>query len=167
MILPFYVGLLLAVQVVLATLKATLVSAFTFNGCGFVVWAPSYILFLRLFAFLMLSEVRAAHEVKNIHRGKSDRNQLQLTKALVDEEAAQNRIFALKMSMPFVVVVIESIRESLPKEHLSIWITIGPLLGIILIFAGEGLHKNAWWWSDARQRTLDALTEQEEDDDDG
>jgi len=96
-------------------------------------------------------------------KNKADENEILLNPSMIETEQNENRLFALKLTVVYLVIFWESLRESLTKYNITIWITFGVAMGITMLFAMEGLLHNVIWWDDQRRITRNVLAEIEED----
>jgi hypothetical protein len=162
-VLPCAIGGFIIAQLILLGFKVTQPAAFSFGGNGFVVWLPCHLLFQILCYFTFATETRTLHEKRNIVKNKADENQLPLSPAFIETEQNANRIFAMKMAVLYMVIFWESLRESLTKYNISIWITFGIAIGVVALFSFEGLMHGKIFWYDQRKVTMDLIEEMEED----
>ena len=162
-VLPFGVGLFIILQLVMLGFKLSMPSAFHFGGNGFVIWMPFHLLFMRVLAFLFVTENRALVEKTNAVKGRHDENQYEmLNVSYLEIEQTSNRLFAMKLGVIYLIFVWESLRESLTKYDISVWSTFGIAIGIVLMFSFEGLVHGSMWWHDERQLTTKKIEEAEE-----
>lgn len=167
-VLPFWVGLLLAVQVLLLTLYYK--GNWTFAAAGVVTLTPSYLLFARLFFFLYQSEIRAMMDRRSLLKGKNPTPVSQMER---ENENSRNRIFVIKLAPLLVVVILQNLRMDLHRYTITIWVVSGIVIGLLMMFATEGLMTGRYWWADERelnkmkrQEMADELDEYDDDDGD-
>jgi len=163
--LPFGVGVLLTLQLMMLGFKLTMPTKLHFGGNGFVIWLPTHLMYVRLMMFLFLTETRAVHEKVNVVKNRAEENEFMLSADFIEREQGANRIFAMKMTGVYLVIFWESLRESLTKYDISVWVTFGIAMGVTMMFAAEGLSKGVAWWPDQRHITRKKFQEMEEDSD--
>lgn len=154
-IVPFYVGLLFSLQLMLLGLKATYMHAFSFGGSGFIVWLPSHIIGLRVIFVRVALEYRTVREQK-VSAMKNDEAETTTLQQKVQtlettHEVLESRLFTIKLCIIYIIVWIETLRETLQRYDWSIWVTIGPSIFFVLLFSFEGLSNNIMWWREQRE----------------
>lgn len=162
-IVPFYIGMLLALQLMMLGLKATYAHAFSFGGSGFLVWLPSHIIGLRVIFVRIALEYRTVHEEKT-HVLRNDDDETTTLRQRVQSletvhEVLESRLFTIKLCVIYVIVWIETLRETLQRYDWSIWVTIGPSIFFMLMFALEGMHNNIMWWRERREITRQIIVD--------
>lgn len=160
-IVPFYVGLLVAWQVLMMTIYTT--TNVTFKGWGAIVCLPSHLLLLRMGLFLYQTKTRTFRERRNIIRGQGEQNELNMTQQYLNYENDKNEIFCYKVMPAWIGALLANLKIDLRKEHFTWWAVGAPIIAYIVLLSLEGLHHNKLWWDDARQETRDMLNIEEDE----
>jgi hypothetical protein len=160
-IVPFYVGLLVACQILMMTVYST--TNVTFKGWGVIICWPSHLLFLRMGFFLYRTKMRTLAERRNIFRGQGELNEYNFSTQYLSYENDKNEIFCYKLMPAWIGALLANLKIDLRKEHFTWWAVGAPVFAYILVLSVEGLHHGKLWWDDARQETRDMLSIEEEE----
>lgn len=163
-VLGVYVGVILMVQIVLATLYFQ--HGWHFAASGFVMLLPLYFLYFLLAYWMFGNEMRGAEQVRSILGGKRG-ERVDMCVLEVVAMQGNNRIWAAKLvfgTLP--VVVMANLRWDLTRYTISVWAVGGVALFVVGIFTLEGAARGKLWWHDALSDYFQRLREEAGEDDD-